>query len=467
MINNFLAVILIVSTLLFGSVEVWSSSLILALIFFWGLIWVIQRGYVRASIPGHTRTLFVISGIFCLYLVLYIIPLPASVIGLISPHTALLRDFYRIDPQQSIPMSFAPHKTVDEILRILAFFIIFFISSILFSDRKVLKKMLMILMIFGFLLGVFAIVQKAAWNGKIYWFRELTAGGTPIGPFVNRNHFAGFMGMIVPLGLGFTLTREQKEKKMLFGFLTVIMAVSLFFSLSRGGIISFVAGMAVFSLLFLLTRVEQKKVWAIAFFLIVVAIYLLYLGVDPIVDRFYQTDISKEDRLIVWSSALTAWKDFWVVGTGPGTFIDILPLYSPPGLQGIYDHAHNDYIEMMLETGIVGSACIISFGAVLAFAVITSGFHGKRGIFKIAVISSITTMLVHSLFDFNLHILSNMLLFAVVLGIVSSLTVSTEGPYSLHRKRNINEGAGRKASAQLDKDGDREEWEEIPANISS
>ena len=463
MINNLLAFIVIVSTLLFGSVEVWSVSVILALVFACGLLWVMKRNYTGAHASEKTKPLFIIAALFCAYIVLHIVPLPSSVVGFFSPHTTVLRDFYRIAPQQFIPISFAPYKTVDELLKITAFFIVFFVSSATFSDTKELKRMLIILMVFGFLLGLFAIVQKATWNGKIYWFRELTAGGTPFGPYVNRNHFAGFIGMIVPLGLGYTLTRELREKRMFFGFLTVIAAVSLVFSLSRGGIISFMAGMAVFSLLLLLTRVEQKKVWAIAFFLIAVTVYLLYLGVDPVIDRFYKTDISKEDRLIAWSSTLAAWQDFWVVGTGPGTFIDIFPLYSPPGLQGIYDHAHNDYLEFMLETGSVGVAIFLSFVAVLAYTCVKTGLQGKRGIIKIAAVSSVCSMLVHSLFDFNLHILSNMLLFAVVLGMLWSLSVSADGRYSSRQKERSLRDSEQDVASLMAEEADQEEWKEKPA----
>ena len=81
---------------------------------------------------------------------------------------------------------------------------------------------------------------------------------------------------------------------------------------------------------------------------------------DPIIDRFYQTDITKEQRIIVWQSTLTAFKDFWLTGTGLGTFIDMFHLYSPAPVQGIYDHAHNDYLEYMLETGAIGVALLLT-----------------------------------------------------------------------------------------------------------
>ncbi len=432
MINNILAAIIVLSVLLFGAVEVWSASAVMILVFATGLIWSINNANLKGDLPENIGRLFLAALIFCGYIGFQLIPLPAAVVSFISPVTARTRDFYSIAGMKFMPLSFDPYLTINELLKAAAFFMVFFISSIMFRDREKLTKMVIILTVFGFCLAIFAIVQKATWNDKLYWFRELTAGGEPFGPFVNRNHFAGFIGMLVPLGLGYTLTRENREKFIFYGFLTVIMTLSLFFSLSRGGIVSFFASMALFSILVVITRVQTRKIWAVTAFLIVVAAYLVYLGVDPVIDRFYKTEITKEQRIIVWQSTLTAFKDFWVTGTGLGTFIDMFHLYSPASVQSIYDHAHNDYLEYMLETGAIGIALLFTFAGLLLYPFAKADFKGKRGMIRIAVISSVFSIMMHSIFDFNLHILSNMLLFAVVLGMLSSLSISSEEKY--HRR---------------------------------
>ena len=433
MIHNILAFIIVLSALLFGAVEVWSAAAVMILVFGTGLFWSVTKGNVEGDLPENTGRLLLVALIFCGYIGLQLIPLPAAVVSFISPATARTRDFYSISDMKFMPLSFDPYKTVSELLRVAAFFTVFFISSIMFRDREKLTKMLIMLSVFGFCLAVFAIVQKATWNDKIYWIRELTVGGTPFGPFVNRNHFAGFIGMLVPLGLGFTLTRQYREKMIFFGFLTVIMTLSLFFSLSRGGIVSFFASMAFFSMLVVITRVQTRKIWAIACFLIIVAAYLVYLGLDPVIDRFYETDITKEQRIIVWQSTFTAFKDFWLTGSGLGTFIDLFHLYSPVAVQSIYDHAHNDYLEYMLETGSIGIALLLTFAGLLLHSFARADFQGKSGMIRIAVISSVCSMMMHSIFDFNLHILSNMLLFAVVLGMLSSLAIASEEKY--HKRK--------------------------------
>ncbi|MBI5848227.1 MAG: O-antigen ligase family protein [Nitrospirae bacterium] len=451
MISNMLAVIIVLATLLFGAVEVWSAAAVISLVFATGLFWSFTNRKNKGNLPENTGRLFLVALMFCGYIGLQLVPLPAAVVSIISPATAGTRDFYRVSDMAFIPLSFDPYLTLHELLRAAAFFVVFFISSIVFRDRENLTKMIVTLIVFGFCLAVFGIVQKATWNDKIYWIRQLTAGGSPFGPFVNRNHFAGFIGMLIPLGLGYTLTRENREKFIFFGFLTVIMTVSLIAALSRGGIISFFSSMALFSLLVVITRVRTRSLWAISVFLIIVAAYVVYIGIDPIINRFYATDITKDQRLIVWQSTLAAGRDFWFTGTGLGTFIDMFHLYSPASVQSIIDHAHNDYLEFMLETGTIGMALLLTFAGFLLYSFAKADFQGKRGLIRIAVIASVFSMMMHSIVDFNLHILSNMLLFAVVLGMLSSLSITSGEKY--HRRKS----KGTEAKGNGLQDNDREQ----------
>ena len=427
MINRLLTITLIISVLLFGSVEIWSSAAVQFLIFTLGLIWILKKGYREYQSPAQAKLLLLpIVGFIC-YGAFQAMPLPSSVLKLISPLSFEMQSFYSVEAKSSMPISFNVYETVYETIRSVAFLTVFTISAVSFSNRDKLIETLKTLSVFGFSLAIFALVQHATWHKGIYWFRELTMGGVPFGPFVNRNHFAGLMGMLVPLGLGLAVTREKKEKRVLFGFMTVIMAVSLFFSLSRGGISSFFAGMALFAVFLFQRNNGTRKVWIIGFFIAVVLSYVVYLGIDPVIERFYKTDVSGEERLVVWSSTWYAIRDFWLTGTGLGSFLNIFHLYSPLSVQGgLYDHAHNDYLEFFLETGLPGAICLLAFISVMIYTVIRSPLQGKDSVLRTAALSSVCTMAVHSFFDFNLHILSNFLIFACVLGMVAGLS-SVEG----------------------------------------
>jgi len=423
MITSILAFVIMASALLFGAVEIWSSAAVLTLVYTLGLVWVLKREYAAYRAPLHTKLLIVTGFAFLLYTVLQTIPLPLVILQYLSPGSYRLREFYALGPAGPGTISLIPYRSLLEVLKVVAFLAVFSIAAIYFISRDRLKDFVVAPSLFGFCLAVFAILQKATWNGRLYWVRDLTMGGEPFGPFVNRNHFAGFIGMIIPLTLGLAITKHSREKKILYGFLAVIMAVALFFSLSRGGIVSFFSGMALFGLLLVASRLQQKKVWVIGIFIIALLTYLVWLGMDPIMQRFTQTDITKEQRLIVWSTTLTAAKDFWLTGSGLGTFLNIFPLYAPASVQGsIYDHAHNDYLEFLLETGLGGCMLLVCFTGLLLWYAFRSTFEDSSGIMLMAALASAMSIAVHSIFDFNLHILSNLLLFGIVLGMVAALS---------------------------------------------
>ena len=456
MINRLLTITLIISVLLFGSVEIWSSAAIQFFIFTLGLIWILKREYREYQVPVQIKLLLLTILGFTCYGAFQAVPLPSPVLKLISPLSYQMQSFYSVDAESSMTISFNVYETVYETIRSVAFLTVFAISAASFSNRDKLIETLKTLSVFGFSLAIFAVVQHATWHRGIYWFRELTFGGVPFGPFVNRNHFAGLLGMLIPLGLGLAITQQEKEKRLLFGFLTVIMAVSLFLSLSRGGITSFFAGMALFALLMLRRDRESRKIWSIAFFIAVVLSYVVYLGIDPVIERFYKTDVSGEERLLVWSSTWNAIKDFWLTGTGLGSFLNIFHLYSPLSVQGgLYDHAHNDYLEFFLETGLFGAVFLLAFISVMIYTIIRSPLQGEAGVLRKAALSSVFTMALHSFFDFNLHILSNFLIFACILGMVAGLSGMEEtGQSRSCQKQNAKKQAEcRKANLR---DGEKE-----------
>lgn len=464
MINSILMFIVMASALLFGAVEIWSSSVILALVYSLGLVWTLGRGYADYSSPPHTKLLMITGFTFTLYACLQIVPLPLIMLKYLSPGAHRLREFYSLEPSRNAAISLVPYRSLLEVLKVAAFFIVFSVASTYFISRDRLKSFVIALSVFGFCLAVFAIVQKATWNGRVYWFRELSMGGEPFGPFVNRNHFAGFTGMIIPLTLGLAIIKHTREKKIFYGFLSVIMSVAVFFSLSRGGIVSFCSGMALFGVLLLASRLQQRKVWLIGIFLVAVLTYLVWLGVDPIMARFSQTDITKEQRLIVWSTTLTAAKDFWLTGSGLGTFLNVFPLYSPASVQSIYDHAHNDYLEFLLETGLGGALLLACFIGILLRSVFRSSFEGRQGIMLMAALSSMTSMAVHSLFDFNLHILSNLLLFGMVLGMIAALSDVDDPhpPRERRKKARAREQAANGEELMREREHAKKEAEETP-----
>ena len=214
-----LCAILIVSILIFGSVEVWSFSVIsltILTIFMYSLFIKNDLPFFKENEEGlrkkDKKLLFAIL-IIILYILIQLIPIPAFILKVISPKTYELYSYYSIERNIFMSLSLYPYKTQLELIRIIVYITFFLLVSFSINDIKKLDLSLKILCYFGFFLALFSIIQKATFNGKIYWFRELTLGGTPFGPFVNRNHYAGLINMLIMIGFGMMFTRQKLERR--------------------------------------------------------------------------------------------------------------------------------------------------------------------------------------------------------------------------------------------------------------
>jgi O-antigen ligase len=117
---------------------------------------------------------------------------------------------------------------------------------------------------------------------------------------------------------------------------------------------------------------------------------------------------------------LSAFKDFPLFGSGLGTFEHVFKIYQPEGLTGYYDHAHNDYLELLLEAGIFGVLIGGFFFFIVLRGILKKEWREREIYLKAGFLSSLATMAVHSVFDFNLHIPSNAVLFCLILGMAVS-----------------------------------------------
>jgi O-antigen ligase len=433
-----LLTIVVTSTLLFGAVEPWSIAIV-------GILTALMFCLFVLSFPGFTpedrssrRIAFACFLLFA-YGLFQLIPLPVSFLKLLHPPLAEILALPAISSDSSVSattaysllptvlpvfhsVSLYPFVTELGLAKITIYLMVFAIAAFGFDDREDIYFVLKVLAIFCFIVGVFAIIQKGLWNGKIYWFRELTQGGIPFGPFVNRNHFAGWIGMVVPLSLGIGLMSRRGDKRIRYSFLGLIMAVALFFSLSRGGIISFLVGMGVFAFIAFRNTLSKRRLFPLFLFVLVLAGYLVYLGVSPIIERFAGTEPSNEQRLVVWVASLAAAKGFPVLGSGVGTYQYLFKMYQPESVQLFYDHAHNDYIEFLIETGVIGLALAALFAYLIFKTIRSADWTRREAYLKAGFYASIVSMAVHSFFDFNLHIPSNAILFSLILGLAVSLS---------------------------------------------
>jgi O-antigen ligase len=352
--------------------------------------------------------------------------------------------FIGIGALQLVPHGSAnPFFTRVELLRFSAYFIIFFLTSQAFRERDDFVKLTWFLVLLGFSVGLLGIIQYFTSPDTIYWIRSLPEGGTVFGPYVNRNHFAGFVELVAPVGLALLVFRGmRRELFAITGLLTIIPVGALIFSGSRGGIVCFAFEVAVLALLARTRKgLRGATMIAVAFVGMASIALIAWLGAGKAIERFSKTrigDVTLSRRASMFRGAEHIFLDHPVKGVGLGTIVTVFPSYDT-GYDGrVVDHVHNDYIEVLAETGILGGLCGVAF-LWLLFTGARKSFTAEQGHFSRALhagaIAALCGILLHSCVDFNLHIPSNALLFLLQAYLATSMPFPSEGPSPRRRQR--------------------------------
>lgn len=306
------------------------------------------------------------------------------------------------------------------------------------ARREQLRKLAQFLTIFGLLLAGFALIQHFTWNERFYWLRAAQTEA-PFGPFVNRNHFAGYMELLMPWPVALLLFSRRREEKIFYGFAAAWMAAAAIFSLSRGGMISIFA-----ELMFLAafsprdasgdmpgavasrSRAALLAVRGGAILAILAATLggLVWLGAERVVDRLAAGQEAAQGRAAAQGFAASRgelWRDSWAVfrahpltGAGLGAFATAFPSYNQGWNVGLVTaQTHNDYLQVLTDGGLAGALIALWFLAAAARA-IRRGLRAREPFMRPVVLAcgaGIFGLLVHSLFDFNLQLPAHALLF--------------------------------------------------------
>jgi O-antigen ligase len=288
---------------------------------------------------------------------------------------------------------------------------------------------------------------------KVYWIRELNQS-TAFGPFINRHHFAGYMEMTIALPLGLLFAGAvDKEKRLIYVFVAGLMGVALVMTASRGGIISLVAEIFFFVVVTALwnkhdghrggsrSRVQGAmiRIGAAAALLVGLFVGVTMLGGELSLARLIDsvnTDDPTTGRAHFWRVTIEMIKAHPWLGTGLGAFGVIYTRFD--SRNGLYrlEQAHNDYLQILSDAGIVGALLALSFVLILfyrGFMRMKSRDDFRRGV-ALASVGGCFAVLVHSFFDFTLHTTSNALLF-LVLAALATLNGRVESAPRKKRRR--------------------------------
>jgi O-antigen ligase len=380
-----------------GAVEPWSESILqisAALLFLWWAVLAFQSD--RLEVRGNLLLLALLG--FVLWVLV----------------------------QWVFGLSVYAYLTKTAALKWAAFFLLAFLFLQAYRSVEHLRGLIWFLLILGFVVALFGIIQHHTFNGKLYWLRELRSGGVPFGPYVNRNHFAGLMELLVPTGLALLFLRGvRRDRLALVGLFTVIPIGALFLSASRGGIVAFVFEVVLLGLLVWVRPAGRKSLAFSTVVVLAVAAFLIWLDVGKAFERFVQTpaeELTRGRRVEMVQDTWRIFRDHPVKGIGAGTLVAVFPRYETLYDGKVVDHAHNDHVEFLAETGVIGGVFGLAF-LVLLYVRALRRMEDSSGMFLLGVrIGSLVAcsgLLIHGLVDFNLQIPSNALLFFLLAAVAA------------------------------------------------
>ena len=404
------------TALALGAVEAWSIAvfelLVVALLLCWALKAVIERRF-EIKLPSAA------------------IPLGALILLGLAQSVAVTGS-----GGETLSLSMDVEATRAAVVVIFFLFVCFVIAANFFDTRQRLVGLANFLVIFGLALAVFALVQHFTWEGRLFWFRPtISTGAGTGGPFVNKNHFAGYMEMLIPIAVMLALShRARLESRLFYGFAASIMAIAEAASLSRGGMVSLAAAAlfiaAISTPLRDGSRARAKSfIFRPAAFMVVMLAAIIagvvWVGADfDIIKRIASDPLttgSAMDRKGIWVDTLAMFRAHPLLGVGLGAFETVYPIYGHGDGTVLIEFAHNDYLQMLADGGLAGAALAIWFLVVIARATVQAAKNADPLLKALGLGSAagIFALLVHSLFDFNLQIPSNALLFLLLSAMVS------------------------------------------------
>lgn len=348
-------------------------------------------------------------------------------------------------------LSVNPFATQTTAIHFFALFLMFGVTLVLIDSATRIRRLAIVITVFGFAYAFFAILQSVLSPLKIYGIYE---AGAPFGSFVNRHNFAAYMEMTLALPLGLIFVGAvRKDKRLLFITAIALMGVALLLSLSRGGLVALLS--EVIFLVLITTGAKHRsklglKLALAGLLLIAVVGGAIFVGGETSLTRVAETAATDDlttGRSNIWSVTVDVIKANMPLGAGLGAFgVAYTRHDTMSGLERV-EQAHNDYLQVLADAGIVGLIIggFFLFGLFrLSRGVNSIGNTYRRGI-AVGALAGIFAILVHSIFDFVLHTTAVSVLFLMLV----ALLVASRSSYDDDIDESIHDHAVRRSSGSI------------------
>jgi O-antigen ligase len=377
---------------------------------------------------------------------LQLVPAPLNVLASVSPEAT------RVIPELDLavaagivsrhPFSIAPALTETSLVLFTANALLLLGCARLFSIRGA-RRVAVAITAIGVALALTGIIQKPLFAGKIYGFWTPQTDGNPFGPFVNKNHFAGWMVMALPLTIGMLygdiargmrhvkptlrdrvlwLSSPEANRFVLLAAASAVMALAIVLTMSRSGMCAAMLALVLTSGVALRRLgTTTRPTIVTAYLLCVVMLVGGWVGVDAIADRFGSADWSEfNGRRGPWADAAGIFWRFPLTGTGLNTYGVATLFYQQHDLKWHYAQAHNDYLQLAAEGG-----ALLTIPALLCVALFAAAVRkrfkeetGTSGYWvRVGAVTGLAAIALQETVEFSLQMPGNAVLFAVLCGI--------------------------------------------------
>lgn len=387
----------------------------------------------------------------CVLAFAQLVPLPANVIDAVSPHD---RDVWQAlslsPPPSALPL------TVDLMATALAALVAAGVAAVFVTARRIfavggVRRVTRTIATAGFALAALALAQDATAHGLMYWrWRPLQEGAPPFGPFVNRNFFGTWVILAVPLVLGYVAahatahdhratnvpaaTWQQRLANALDGRTIWLigcagaMIVALFVSLSRSGLFGLTIALVVGAALQRWSEERRPGArWLVASLIAAGVAVVAWVNPAAVAGRVAAAPVSAQGRLLIWRDTIPVIRDFWLTGTGAGTYETAMLVYQRASAGVRFNQAHNHYLQLVTEGGVLLSLPVAIALWHLFRAIGRSITQDRSGMYwlRAGAASGLAGVAAQSIWDTGLTAPANALLAAVVAAIALHQPVRT------------------------------------------
>ena len=331
----------------------------------------------------------------------------------------------------------------QELIRILIYAFLFFaILNNLYRQEttQIITCTLLLLAVGIAFYAVYQFVARSQW----VWHYHVDPAFGASGTYLSRNHLGGFLEMLLPLGMAYTLVSRFKPlAKVLLGYASLAILAGIGVTISRGTYVSTAVVLLLFFVVLLFHRTYRLP--SLVLLVVVLAAGAYYLPESfPVMARLRSTveggNIEEDVRVMLWRSAIRIWQENEWWGVGPAHYDYRFRQFRPAEVQLRPGWAHNDYLNTLAEWGLVGTGIVLSAWVLLGLGVIKTwpyvrpaprDIGEQRNSNKFALVLGaalgLMAIFLHSAVDFNLHIPANAILAVALMALLSScLRFATE-----------------------------------------